>query len=128
MQVKCAKATEAAWQRAQQDLHKRDPLSTTDGGATSAPNSVHDDDLAKEASLPVYSIPGIHIRLPTLAGTVSFTPVFLSKEQLDKTWVSHADCHPGLNACIPFPQKVKSVLQLSDKADTGLLQSLSCLA
>ena len=55
----------------------------------------------------MYSVPGIHIRLPTLAGTVSFTPVFLSKEQLDKTWVSHGDCHPGLNACHPLSSESK---------------------
>ena len=50
----------------------------------------------------MYSVPGIHVNLPTRAGTVSFTPVFLSKEQLDKAWVSHGGLPSRLNVCHPL--------------------------
>ena len=48
-----------------------------------------DDDLAAQlaGTLPVYRIPGLALQLPTSAGDVDFTPLFLSRKQLDITWV-----------------------------------------
>ena len=38
-------------------------------------------------TLPLFRIPGLALVLPTTAGQVNFAPLFLSKEQLDITWV-----------------------------------------
>jgi hypothetical protein len=40
-----------------------------------------------QGTLPVFRIPGLALTLPTSAGAVDFTPLFLSKQQLDLTWV-----------------------------------------
>ena len=38
-------------------------------------------------TLPLFRIPGLALVLPTTSGHVNFAPLFLSKEQLDITWV-----------------------------------------
>ena len=88
VQVECAEKTRTAYNSAQEALRAKQQASA---GVDGQPSSQH----AQEGrwplhggDLPVFGIPGIHISLPTAVGPVSFSPLFLSKEQLDRTWVS----------------------------------------
>ncbi len=56
--------------------------------------------LLPEGSLPVFRIPGLSLLLPTSVGQVDFSPLFLSKEQLDATWVRS---QTTLRASTSFP-------------------------
>lgn len=51
-------------------------------------------------TLPLFRIPGLAVVLPTTAGHVDFAPLFLSKEQLDITWVR------GSCLCTLVPSKL----------------------
>ena len=79
-------ATEESWE----------PLNFSEDAAGTSSNA-HTSDSTQaqefESSLgrqdvPVFRLPGVLVQLPTDVSTVCFIPVFLSKDQLDKTWVS----------------------------------------
>ena len=94
MQEACAEATHATWQRAQEALRAKNQEASSNGGSRSnvdEPQSAPPQErqyTPGKGDLPVFRIPGIQIKLPTAAGIVSFSPLFLSKEQLDRSWVS----------------------------------------
>ena len=103
MQEQTALDTRKAWQRAEQAANPRKP-----GEAGMAAESIVDsignstvqgnlrgasETGISRGELPVFRLPGVQIKLPTAVGVVSFSPLFLSKKQLDKTWVSTA-LHP----------------------------------
>ena len=59
-------------------------------GSSSADRSAPEQGTSEErlaGTLPLFRIPGLSLVLPTTAGHVDFAPLFLSKEQLDITWV-----------------------------------------
>ena len=107
-----------------------------------------DDALAWQlaGTLPVFRIPGLALQLPTAAGVVDFTPLFLSRRQLDDTWVrplpflSHrqANMRPspfpsGLRAAFPAPGTAPvsccgdSALQLAPPVPTGAAAGAVCV-
>ena len=97
VQEQSALDTHATWQRKQQALRAKDPDSAraTGGSSTDSTSSGSEQRslTSKTGSLnsgemPVFRLPGVLIRLPTAVGIVSFSPLFLSKEQLTRTWVS----------------------------------------
>jgi len=105
LQEQCAVDTLASYQRAQQALKVKQaaeliwelPTSSEDAAATSSNAYATHSSQAQEAEsslgrqdLPVFRLPGVLIQLVTAVGTVCFSPVFLSKDQLDKTWVRQA--------------------------------------
>ena len=97
VQEKSAQDTHSAWQRGQQRLSAGNPEAAgmaleefVDGISTgTVQNGLRQEsESTRRGEMPVFRLPGVRIRLPTAAGTVSFSPLFLSKEQLDRTWVS----------------------------------------
>lgn len=97
VQEKSALDTHAAWQRSQQYLEARNPEEagmalevSVDSISTGAVRSGvrQEPGRIRRGELPVFKLPGFNIRLPTIVGMVSFSPLFLSKEQLNRTWVS----------------------------------------
>ena len=102
VQVKAA-ARISAEQRIKQQL------TSAEGREAEQPHQQHasSSSSAYEGTVPVFRIPGLSLQLPTAIGDVHFAPVFLSKEQLDRTWVGTvlqaklgtiADCHCVLDA------------------------------
>ena len=94
--------TLAPYQRAQQALKGKQaaeliwelPTSSEDAAATSSNAYATHSSQAQEAEsslgrqdLLVFRLPSLQIKLPTDVGIVSFSPVFLSKDQLDRTRV-----------------------------------------
>ena len=86
--MESAERTRAAYNRAQEALRAKQQASEEREGPSRAQHAQQDGWPRHGGDLPVFGIPGIHIRLPTAVGPVSFSPLFLSKEQLDRTWVS----------------------------------------
>ncbi len=97
--------TLASYQRAQQALRSKQaaeqswelPTSFEDAAGTSSNAHTSHSTQAQECEsslgrqdLPVFRLPGVLVQLPTAVGIVCFSPVFLSKDQLDKTWVRQA--------------------------------------
>ena len=105
LQEQCAVDTLASYQRAQQALRSKQAAkqsvefltSSKDAAGISSDAHTSHSTQAQEAEsslgkqdLPVFRLPGVLIQLVTAVGTVCFSPVFLSKDQLDKTWVRQA--------------------------------------
>lgn len=88
MQIECAERTRAAYTTAQEALRAKQQASAGGDGQASSQHAQEGRWPLHGGDLPVFGIPGIHISLPTAVGPVSFSPLFLSKEQLDRTWVS----------------------------------------
>ena len=90
--------THAAWQHAQQALRAKkseqarstaaEPNDSTNSGTMQRSLSQESGSGFRRGEMPVFRLPGVQIRLPTAVGIVSFSPLFLSKEQLTRTWVS----------------------------------------
>ena len=103
MQEQTALDTRKAWQHAKQPVNSRnpeDPGMAAESIIDSISNSTAHRSLRQESKtgisrgeMPVFRLPGVQIKLPTAVGVVSFSPLFLSKKQLDRTWVS-TDLHP----------------------------------
>ena len=101
VQEKSAQDTHTAWQRRQQSLIARNPEEAgmtlegpVDSISTVQSGLRQESESTRRGEMPVFRLPGVQIRLPTAVGMVSFSPLFLSKEQLDRTWVEHI---PGLS-------------------------------
>ena len=89
MQVECAERTRAQYSSAQEALRAKQQAFAGGNGQPSSQHAQENGGWPRHGGdLPVFGIPGVHIRLPTAVGPVSFSPLFLSKEQLDRTWVS----------------------------------------
>ena len=93
MQVECAERTRAEYSSAQEALRAKQQASAGADGQAGSQHAQGDRWPLHGGDLPVFGIPGIHISLPTAVGPVSFSPLFLSKEQLDRTWVSCPRSH-----------------------------------
>ena len=92
MQVECAERTRAEYSTVQEALLAKQQAAAGADGQASSQHAQGGRWPLHGGDLPVFGIPGIHISLPTAVGPVSFSPLFLSKEQLDRTWV----CCPRL--------------------------------
>jgi len=107
LQEQCAVDTLASYQRAQQALRSKQAaeqsweypdfchFSEDAAGTASNAHASHSTQAQEYESglgqdLPVFRLPGVLVQLPTAVGTVCFIPVFLSKDELDKTWVRQA--------------------------------------
>ena len=95
----------ASYQRAQQALRSKqaakqsvefltsskDAAGISSDAHTSHSTQAQEYESSLGQDLPVvYRLPGVLVQLATAVGTVCFSPVCLSKDQLDKTWVRQA--------------------------------------
>ena len=105
LQEQCAVDTLASYQRTQQALRSKQvaeeagdhPHCFEDAAGTSSSAHTSHSTQAQECGgslgrqdLPVFRLPGVLVQLPTTVGMVCFSPVFLSKDQLERTWVRQA--------------------------------------
>ena len=118
-------ATEAAWQRAQRALrsgnaHKAGSAADDSGGDASSDTAQWSSTQEPEGGItrrdvPVFRLPGIEIRLPTAVGIVSFTPLFLSKRQLESTWVCSRSMPVRLSSSLLSQQSCKRAFCMHDR-------------
>ena len=103
VQEKSALDTHAVWQLRQQKLRARNPKEAgmaLEESVSSISSSTAQRGLRQESEsirrgeVPVFRLPGVKIRLPTAVGMVTFSPLFMSKKQLSRTWVSNSLAPP----------------------------------
>ena len=79
--------------------------------------------LRLSSHINLVQVPGLELRLPSSMGNITFEPVFLSKEELQRTWVCYVCAR--IDDCIPLIVIV-FVQQASRRSYSPLSGHLCC--